>query len=378
MSEITRGTMSAIVRVGADLAKQVIQVHGVDRGGRRVVGRTLKRDQFAAWAGQLPPGSVVAMEACSSGHHWARRLRAMGLDARLIAAHFVSPYRMEGRSGKNDATDAAAICEAASRPSMRYVPIKTCEQQGVMSLHRVREGYKEERTACINRIRGVLAEFGLVFGKSPKVLRARLADVIEDAGNELSTTARLVVQRAFEHWRELDEHMRWCDSQIGQHVRGSAQAKRAAKVTGIGELGASALVAGVGEFKQFSSGAQFGAWLGIVPSQNSSGGKASLGRITKRGDDYLRTLLIQGAKSAVMSAGKRDDPTSRWLVQLTARVGWQKACVAMANKNARILWAVMTREHGFDPQHVSVKPQAKVSLKERAAAPAQAAVNCPA
>lgn len=273
----------------------------------------------------------------------------MGLDVRLIAAHFVSPYRMEGRSGKNDATDAAAICEAASRPSMRYVPIKTCEQQGVMSLHRVREGFKEERTACINRIRGVLAEFGLVFGKSPKVLRARLADVIEDASNELSTTARLVVQRAFEHWRELDEHMRWCDSQIGQHVRGSAQAKRAAKVTGIGELGASALVAGVGEFKQFSSGAQFGAWLGIVPSQNSSGGKASLGRITKRGDDYLRTLLIQGAKSAVMSAGKRDDPTSRWLVQLTARVGWQKACVAMANKNARILWAVMTREQGFDP-----------------------------
>jgi transposase len=378
MSEITRGTTSAIVRVGVDLAKQVIQVHGVDSGGRRVVGRTLKGDQFAAWAAQLPPGCVVAMEACSGGHHWARRLRAMGLDARLIAAHFVSPYRMEGKSGKNDATDAAAICEAASRPSMRYVPIKSCEQQGVMSLHRIREGFKEERTACVNRIRGVLAEFGLVFGKSPKVLRARLADVIEDAGNELSTTARLVVQRALEHWREIDEHMRWCDSQVGQHVRGSAQAKRAAKVTGIGELGASALVAGVGEFKQFSSGAQFGAWLGIVPSQNSSGGKASLGRITKRGDDYLRTLLIQGAKSAVMSAGKRDDPTSRWLVQLTARVGWQKACVAMANKNARILWAVMTREQGFDPRHVSVKPGAKVPLKERAAEAAQAAVTCAA
>ena len=378
MSEITRSTMSAIVRVGVDLAKQGIQVHGVDRAGRRVVGRTLKRDQFCAWAAQLPPGCVLAMEACSSGHHWARRLRAMGLDARLIAAHLVSPYRMEGKSGKNDATDAAAICEAASRPSMRFVPIKNCEQQGVMSLHRTREGFKEERTACINRIRGVLAEFGLVLGKSPKVLRARLADVIEDASNELSTTARLVVQRAFEHWRELDEHMRWCDSQVGQHVRGSAQAKRAAKITGIGELGASAMVAGVGEFKQFRSGAQFGAWLGIVPSQNSSGGRTSLGRITKRGDDYLRTLLIQGAKSAVMSAGKRDDPTSRWLVQLTARVGWQKACVAMANKNARILWAVMTREQGFEPQHVSVKPQAKVPLKERTVAPAQSAVTCPA
>ena len=374
MSEITRGTMSAIVRVGVDLAKQVIQVHGVDSGGRRVVGRTLKRDQFAAWAAQLPPGCVVAMEACSSGHHWARRLRAMGLDARLIAAHFVSPYRMEGKSGKNDATDAAAICEAASRPSMRYVPIKSCEQQGVMSLHRIREGFKEERTACINRIRGVLAEFGLVFSKSPKALRARLADVLEDADNELSGVARLVLQRAFEHWRDLDEQLRWCDRQVGLHVRGSADARRAAKITGIGELGASALVAGVGEFRQFRGGAQLGAWLGLVPSQNSSGGKASLGGITRRGDEYLRTLLIQGAKSAVMSAAKRNDPTSRWLVQLTARVGWQKACVAMANKNARIVWAVMTREQGFDPQHVSVKPQAKLPAK---ALQAQHAVTIP-
>ena len=152
------------------------------------------------------------MEACSSAHYWSRKLRALGLDARLIAAHFVTPYRMEG---KNDANDAAAICEAASRPCMRFVPVKTCEQQGVMSLHRVREGLKEERTACINQIRGVLTEFGLVFGKSPKVLRA-LADVIEDASNELSTMARLVMQRAFEHWRELDEHLRWCDRQVGQ------------------------------------------------------------------------------------------------------------------------------------------------------------------
>jgi transposase len=370
--------MSAIVRVGVDLAKQVIQVHGVDSGGRRMVGRTLKRDQFAAWAAQLPPRCVVAMEACSSGHHWARRLRAMGLDARLIAAHFVSPYRMEGKSGKNDATDAAAICEAASRPSMRYVPIKSCEQQGVMSLHRIREGFKEERTACINRIRGVLAEFGLVFGKSPKALRARLADVLEDGDNELDGRTRVVLQRALEHWRHLDEQMTWCDRQVGLHVRGSEQAQRAAGVTGIGELGASALVAGVGEFGQFKSGAQFGAWLGIVPRQNSSGGKASLGRITKRGDDYLRTLLIQGAKSAVMSAHKRDDPISRWLVQLTARVGWQKACVAMANKNARILWAVMTRQARYDPRHTSVKPQAKLPADERRAATSPVPIACPA
>lgn len=365
MSEITRAVLA---RVGVDLAKRVIHVHGVDAAGRRVLSRAFKRDQFLAWCVQLPPGCLVAMEACSSAHYWARKLRALGLDARLIAANLVSPYRMEGKSGKNDATDAAAICEAASRPNMRFVPIKSCEQQGVMSLHRVREGLKEERTGCINRIRGVLAEFGLVFGQGPKALRADLAEVIEDASNELTPMARQVLQRAFEHWRELDEHMRWCDRQVGQHVRSSPQAMRAAKINGIGELGASAVTASVGDFHQFKGGHQFGAWLGIVPSQNSSGGKTSLGRITKRGDDYLRTLLIQGAKSAVMSAGKRDDPTSRWLVQLVARVGWQKACVAMANKNARILWAVMTRDQDFDPKHVSEKPQAKKSVHERAAA----------
>ncbi len=365
------------MRVGVDLAKRVIQVHAVDGAGRRVVGRALKREQFMAWCAQLPKGCLVAMEACSSAHHWARKLRALGLDARLIAANFVSPYRMEGKSGKNDMTDAAAICEAASRPSMRFVPIKTSEQQGVMSLHRVREGLKEERTGCINRIRGVLAEFGLVFNKSPKALRAALADVIEDAGNELCTTARLVLQRAYDHWRELDEHMRWCDRQVGLHVRSSPAAKRAARITGIGELGASALTAGVGDFYQFKGGHQLGAWLGLVPKQNSSGGKTSLGRITKRGDDYLRTLLIQGAKSAVMSAAKRDDPISRWLVQLTARVGWQKACVAMANKNARILWAVMTRDVGFDARHVSEKPPAKTPAQPTAT-PAPTAAYCPA
>ena len=366
MSEITR-VMLLVVRVGVDLAKNLIQVHAVDAAGKRVVARALKREQFIAWCEQLPAGCMVAMEACSGAHHWARKLRAMGLDARLIAAHFVTPYRMEGRSGKNDATDAAAVCEAASRPSMRFVPVKTVEQQGVMSLHRMREGYKKERTACINRIRGVLAEFGLVFAKCPKVLRARLADVLEDADNELSGTARLVLQEAFEQWRELDEHLLWCDRQVGQHVRSTPQARRAAKITGIGELGASGLVASVGDFGQFKNGAQFGAWLGIVPSQHSSGGKTSLGRITKRGDDYLRTLLIQGAKSAVMSAHKRNDPTSKWLVQLKERVGWQKACVAMANKNARILWAVMTREQPYDAGYASVKPQGKLPLAERTA-----------
>lgn len=353
MSEVTR---VLIVRVGADLAKRVIQVHAVDANGRVVTARALARDKFMAWCAQLPPGCVVAMEACSGAHHWARKLVALGLDARLISASFVTPYRMEGRGGKNDANDAAAVCEAASRPKMRFVPIKSIDQQSVMTVHRLREGIKEERTACINRIRGLLAEFGLVFPKSPKALRQVLPNVLEDASNEMGGLARLALQRAQQQWEELDKHMGWCDERVGAHVKNDPQAKCAAKLHGIGPIGASAIVASVGDFKQFKGGAQFGAWLGIVPKQNSSGGKVSLGRITKRGDEYLRTLLIQGAKSAVMTAHKRSDPISKWVVQLKERVGWQKAVVALANKNARILWAVLTKGERFDAHHVSVKP----------------------
>jgi transposase len=298
----------------------------------------------------------------------ARRLRLLGLDARLVAGHFVTPYRMAGKSGKNDANDAAAICEAAGRPHMRFVPVKTAEQQGLLAVHRVREGFKEERTALINRIRGLLAEFGLVFAQSPEALRAVLADVLEDASNELPGVARLALQRAHLHWIDLELQMTWCDERIASHVRSDERAKKAATLQGIGPITASALVASVGDCGQFANARQFGAWLGLVPSQNSTGGKASLGRITKRGDDYLRTLLIQGAKSAVMSAGKRSDRISQWLVQLKVRVGWQKAVVALANKNARILWAVLTRDAAFDPDHVPEPPAARCCLKPRPAA----------
>lgn len=357
MGEITRGE---IVRVGVDLAKRVIQVHAVDAAGRVVTAKALARDKFSAWCAQLPPGCLVAMEACGGAHHWARKLLSMGLDSRLIAGHFVGPYRMQGKSGKNDANDAAAVCEAASRPSMRFVPVKTPQQQALLAVHRLREGYKEERTACINRIRGLLTEFGLVFAQSPEALRTALPDALEDATNELPSLARLALQRAQLQWMEIECHIAWCDERIAAHVRSDEQARSAAQLCGIGPVTASALVASVGDFRQFKSGAQFGSWLGLVPSQNSSGGKASLGRITKRGDDYLRTLLIQGAKSAVMTAHKRSDKISQWLVQLQARVGWQKAVVALANKNARILWAVLARGRSFDPNHVSVKPGAIV------------------
>jgi len=348
--------MSEITRVGVDLAKNVIQIHAVDASDKLVTNRSLPRGNFMAWCAKLPAGCLIAMEACSGAHHWARKLVALGLDARIIAAHLVAPYRLQGKSGKNDANDAAAVCEAASRPNMRFVPIKTVSQQGMLCVHRLREGLKQDRTACINRIRGLLAEFGLVFAQSPEVLQRALPDVLEDASNELAGIARLVIERAKEQWRELDQHIAWCDARIGAHIKLDAQAKAAMQLQGVGPITASALVATVGDFKQFKNGAQFGAWLGLTPSQNSSGGKNKLGGITKRGDMYVRSLLIQGAKSAVMTAHRRSDPISRWAHELRLKSGWQKAVVALANKNARILWAVMVKGKSFDAHHVSVKP----------------------
>lgn len=348
--------MSEIARVGVDLAKRVVQVHAVDESGHVIVSKALQRGRFMAWCAQLPPRCVVAMEACSGAHHWGRRLRALGLDAKLIAPSFVTPYRMSGRTGKNDAADAMAICEAASRPTMRFVPLKSAEQQSVMALHRLREGYKEERSACINRIRGLLAEFGLVFPQSPAALREVLAEVIEDASNELGALARQALQRAHLHWDELDCHMAWCDERIAAHVRCDEQAKLAMEICGIGPVTASAVVAGVGDLRQFKNAHQFAAWLGLVPRQNSSGGKTVLGSITKRGDDYLRTMLIQGAKCAVFTASRRTDRISRWVCQLRERLGWQKTAVALANKNARILWAVLAKGAAFDKNHSPDRP----------------------
>jgi len=343
------------VRVGVDLAKQVIQVHAVDARERVVASRALPRAKFLDWCALLPRGCLVAMEASSSAHHWARQLQALGLDARIVSAQLAAPYRQEGTSGKNDANDAAAICEAASRPRMRFVPVKSVEQQSMLCVHRLREGIKADRTACINRIRGLLLEFGLAFAKGPRELQRVLHDALEDASNELGGLARLALQRAHQQWLELDEHLAWCDERIAAH-QANPDVKKASTLLGIGPVGASAAIATVVDFEQFRSGAQFGAWLGLVPRQHSSGGKASLGSITKHGDTYLRTLLIQGAKSAVMTAHRRSDRISQWVAALRDRSGWQKAVVALANKNARILWAVMVKGDAFDANHLSAKP----------------------
>ena len=306
MEQITRAVVRGeAVRLGVDLAKRVIQVHAVDGAGQVITTRVLPRDKFVAWCAQLPAGCIVAMETSSSSHHWARKLLDLGLDARIIAAQLVSLYRRQGTSGKNDANDAAAVCEAASRPQMLFVPVKSVEQQSMLCVHRLREGFKAERTACINRLRGLLAEFGLIFAQGPAALQVVMANVLEDAGNEMNTLARLVLQRAQSQGRELDAHTASCDQRIAAHARDDPTVKMAATLQGIGPIGASAAVATVGDFKQFRHGARFGAWIGLTPRQDSSGGKSRLGGITERRDVYLlwrRVVLVTSAMTTASTS----------------------------------------------------------------------------
>jgi transposase len=350
--------MSEITRVGVDLAKQVIQVHAVDASGAVMSNRAVARKSFLDWCAKLPPGCLVAMEACSGAHQWARQLAKLGmnLQVRLIAPHLVTPYRMQGKRGKNDANDAAAICEAASRPQMHFVPVKSAHQQAVLSVHVQRQGWIKDRTACVNRIRALLGEFGLVVPKGIDKLKLQLTDLLEDATNELPGLVRLVVQREQEQWRRLDEDIGWCDQQIVEHVRTDPRAKQAQAVLGVGVLAASAVVVSVADFSQFRSGKQFAAWLGLTPSQNSSGGQTKLGGITKQGDRYLRMLMVQGGKAAVNCSKPREERVWLWAQQLKERTGWQKAAVGLAAKNARILWAMFTRGQPFEHNHISVKP----------------------
>jgi transposase len=348
--------MYKVTRVGVDLAKSVIQVHAVDAKGERVVNKALKRDQFLSWCRELPKGCEVVFEGTAGSHHWARQLRAMGMTSKLIAAHLASPFRKAGKHGKNDANDAKAVCEAAGRPEMHFIAVKSAQQQGTLLVHTYREQVKQQRTALINEIRGALMEFGIVLPKTPIQVRLQLHDILEDGSNEMPGLARLVIQRAYRQWMGLDEELAWCNERIAAHIREDENAPELLKMQGFGPIGTSAFIASLGDFKQFKKGEQMGAWLGVTPGQNSSGGIAKLGGMSKHGNSYLRMLLIQGAKSAVHTAHLRDDSLSKWLFQLKVRVGWQKAAVALANKNARIMWAIMTKGVKYDPNHKSQKP----------------------
>lgn len=338
----------SIVRVGVDLAQSVVQVHAVDAAGHVVTNKQIHRSALISWCERLPKRCLVAFEACSAAHHLARQLEAMGLAPKLIAPCFVAPYRMTGATGKNDSADAEAICEAASRPRMRFVSIKTPEQQGWLAIHRLRDGYIKERTASMNRVRGVLFEFGITLPLAGARFREALHDAISDRGSGIPANIRSALRRCCVHLDQIQRQVAWCDEQILKHARSDENAKVALALRGIGPLSASALAASLGDLSQFGNGRQFGAWLGLVPRQHSSGGKQKLGRITKRGDAYLRKLLVLGARSALTVAPRHDDEVARWAVQLRDRVGWPKACVALANRNARILWRTLAKRRATD------------------------------
>lgn len=339
-----------ITTIGLDLAKNVFQVHGVNEHGRGVLRKQLRRDQVAAFFANLP-ACLVGIEACASAHHWARKLQTMGHTVRLMAPQFVKPYV---KSNKNDVADAEAICEAVTRPSMRFVPIKNIEQQAVLSLHRVRQGFVKARTAQANQIRGLLGEYGLVVPQGIAYLTQRVPSLIEDACNELPGSFRLLIQRLLEHLKLLQQQVDEIESQIKAWHRSSEASSRLEQIPGIGPLTATALVASVGDAKNFDNGRQLAAWLGLVPRQHSSGGKPTLLGISKRGDAYLRTLLIHGARSVIYQAQARQRASAQgWLLKLIGRRNANVAAVALANKNARIVWALLVRDQGFRPPCVS-------------------------
>lgn len=338
-----------ITRIGLDLAKSVFQVHGVDRAGHRVLARKLRRQQVLEFFVNLKP-TLIGMEACGGAHYWARKLQALGHTVKLIPPQYVKPYV---KTNKNDAADAEAICEAVGRPNMRFVAIKTVEQQSTLMLHNARRGYVKRRTALANEIRGELAEFGLVLPQGIGKLMEQLAGVIEDAGNELPAPARQLLLGLHEELRRLDATIAEHDRQVARACREDERCRRLEKIPGIGPLGATAFAAKLGDPGTFSSGRQVSSWMGLVPRQHSSGGKQVLLGISKHGDVYLRTLFIHGAR-AVISALRRKvnpGPECQWLLDLVKRRGVNVAAVALANKNARTAWALLAHGREYDARY---------------------------
>ena len=332
-----------ITRIGIDLAKHVFQLHGVDRTGKVLVRKQLRRAQMLAYFSKLS-SCLIGMEACGSAHYWARELGKLGHDVRMMAPQFVKPYV---KSGKNDANDAEAICEAVSRPSMRFVPVKTVEQQVMQAEHRIRARLIRARTALSNEIRGLLAELGIVVPTSMGRLRRAVPEILEDGENGLPGSFRHLLAQLGEELREVDDNIAVYDARIAQAAREDRRIKRLLDVEGIGPVVASALVSAVGDARQFSKGRDMAAWLGLTPRQHSSGGKNRLGKISKRGDTYVRTLLIHGARAALNAAKNKEDGRSRWVMGLVTRRNKNIATVALANKNARIAWSILSRGESY-------------------------------
>ncbi|MEK7356030.1 MAG: IS110 family transposase [Bdellovibrionota bacterium] len=334
--------MKTITTLGIDLAKNVFQLHGVDEKGEKILAKALSRAKFPEFVQQLPR-CTIAMEACAGAHHWARRFRSMGHDVKLISPQFVKPFL---KSNKNDANDAEAIVEAALRPSMRFVAIKSVEQQDVLCVHGVRARLVRSRTALINEIRGLLNEFGVVIPLGPQKVLASLPDIISDKGEHLSTRLRRLISSLGEELVEINSRIHQLDREIEAIAKADDVVRRMMSVPGVGTLTATALYAAASS-TDFRNGREMSSWIGLVPRQYSSGGKPRLGRISKRGDSYIRTLLIHGARSVILRNKTSVEPRAKWISQLVERRGHNRATVALANKNARVLWAIMNGEDEY-------------------------------
>jgi transposase len=334
-------------RVGVDLAKNVFQLHGVDRHEKVVWKRRLSRAKWLqVLLKQVEPGCEIGMEACAGAHHWARELESRGYIVKLIPPQFVKPYV---KSNKNDANDAEAICEAMSRPGMRFVTVKSVAQQDIQATHRIRSELMSQRTAKANQIRGLVAEYGLVAPRTLYALRAAIPDWLEDADNDLTDHFRSLLHGLWLDLVALDDRLRELDRAIEQLANSNPMTRRLQQLRGVGPMVATALIATVGDAGQYHKGRQMAASLGLTPRQCSSGDKQRLLGISKRGDVYLRTLLVHGARAVVSQAKHKDDRLSRWVTGIAQRRHPNVAAVALANKTARMAWAMLRNETDYDP-----------------------------
>lgn len=328
-----------ITTIGLDIAKTVFHLFAVSKTGHLVKKKQLKRKQVLAFMANIEP-CLVVMEACGGANYWAREFEAQGHQVKLIAPQYVKPFV---KGNKNDYNDAEAIAEAAQRPTMRFVPIKSVEQQDVQNFHRQRARIKKERTSLSNQIRGLLAEYGLVIHKGIKAVSTSLPDILEDAENGLTPLTRELFAELYDELQMLTTRLDQCEQRINVINQGNETCQRLDEILGIGPVTATAVYAAAGDGKDFTNGRHFSAWLGLVPGQHSSGGKATLLGISKRGNAYLRTLFIHGARAVLRYAANKTDRFSRWAQALLERRGHNKACVAVANKIARMAWVIMAK-----------------------------------
>lgn len=331
--------------LGIDLAKTVFQLHGINEEGQPVLERRLSRKKLAEYIAQLTP-CLIGMEACSTAYFWARKFKSFGHTVKLINPKFVKPYVKS--SNKTDSIDAEAICEAVTRPNMRFVPIKNLEQQDMQSLHRIRSGFVRSRTKVVNQARGLLAEYGIIIPKGIQRFRKSCPEILEQENELLSALMKKLLHNAYEHFQYLEKKVDECNLEIEALFKTNESCKRISKIEGIGPIVATAIVSAIGEPGSFKNGREFSAWLGLVPRQRASGCKQQLLGITKRGNTYIRTLLIHGARSFVKVAAQKTNKRARWVMNIKNKRGMNKASVALANKNARIIWALMNYEKEYD------------------------------